>query len=101
ISNRVNTWPYVKAAGAGVVLDEEQIERGLENSILSLLQERGTLRLMGNRGQEYARNNLTWAGAASKLLKCYDEVLDCARPHGLNRKSLSQQSKPMQMIDTR
>ena len=43
------------------------------------------LRLMGKRGQEYARKNLTWAGAASRLLKCYDEVLDCARSDGLNR----------------
>jgi glycosyltransferase involved in cell wall biosynthesis len=85
ISNRVNTWPYVKAAGAGVVLDEERIERSLENAILSLLQDRGTLRLMGKRGQEYGRKNLTWAGAASKLLKCYDEVLDCAWAQGLNR----------------
>jgi glycosyltransferase involved in cell wall biosynthesis len=79
ISNRVNTWPYVKAAGAGAVLDEEQIERSLERAILSLLQHRETLRLMGKRGQEYARKNLTWAEAASKLLKCYNEVLDCAR----------------------
>src|SRR5262249_11439031 len=85
ISNRVNTWPYVKAAGAGVVLDEERIERSLENAILSLLQDRGTLRLMGKRGQEYARKNLTWAAAASKLLKCYDEVLDRPRANGLNR----------------
>ena len=85
ISNRVNTWPYVKAAGAGIVLDEERIESGSRRCNISLLQDRGALRLMGKRGQEYARKNLTWAGAASKLLKCYDEVLDCPRSHGLNR----------------
>ena len=79
ISNRVNTWPYVKAAGAGVVLDEERIESGLERVILTLLQDGGTRRLMGKRGQDYARKNLTWAEAASKLLNCYNEVLDCAR----------------------
>jgi glycosyltransferase involved in cell wall biosynthesis len=75
----------VKAAGAGVVLDEELIERSLENTILSLLQDRGTRRLMGKRGQEYARKNLTWAEAASRLLKCYDEVLDRGRANGLDR----------------
>jgi glycosyltransferase involved in cell wall biosynthesis len=85
ISNRVNTWPDVKAAGAGVVLDEESIESGLEDGILSLLKDRGTLRLMSKRGQEYARKNLTWARAASKLLKCYNEVLDCDGVQGLNR----------------
>jgi glycosyltransferase involved in cell wall biosynthesis len=84
ISNRVNTWPYVKAAGAGVVLDEERIESGLEDGILSLLQDCGTLRLMGKRGQEYARKNLTWAGAATSLLKCYDEVLACTRSRGVS-----------------
>jgi glycosyltransferase involved in cell wall biosynthesis len=85
ISNKVNTWPYVKDAGAGLVLDDERIERSLKNAILSLLHDRGTLRLMGKRGQEYARKNLTWAGAASRLLNCYDDVLNCARPHDPNR----------------
>jgi glycosyltransferase involved in cell wall biosynthesis len=85
ISDRVNSWPYVKAAGAGNVVDEEQIDGKLEDGILTLLQDRETLRLMGKRGQEFARMNLTWAGAASKLLKCYDEVLDCARSHDVNR----------------
>jgi glycosyltransferase involved in cell wall biosynthesis len=85
ISNRVNTWPYVKAAGAGVVLDEERMESSLEHAILSLLQDCSTLRLMGKRCQEYARKNLTWAGAASRLLNCYDDVLNCARPRDPNR----------------
>jgi glycosyltransferase involved in cell wall biosynthesis len=79
ISNKVNTWPYVTDAGAGLVLDEEHIEGRLEEAILLLLQDCGTLRLMGKRGQEYARQNLTWAGAATSLLECYDEVLACTR----------------------
>jgi glycosyltransferase involved in cell wall biosynthesis len=79
IGSRVNTWPYVKAAGAGIVLNEEWIQKELNDGILTLLRDCETLRLMGKRGQEYARTNLTWAGAASTLLKCYDEVLDCAR----------------------
>ena len=77
ISNKVNTWPYVKEAGAGLVLDEEQTEFSLGDNILSLLQDRMTLRLMAERGQEYARKNLTWARAANAVLKCYDEVLAC------------------------
>ena len=85
ISDRVNTWPYVQAAGAGVVLDEERMESGLERAIFTLLRDRGTLRLMGKRGQEFARKNLTWAEAAGKLLKCYNEVLDCARAYATAR----------------
>jgi glycosyltransferase involved in cell wall biosynthesis len=79
ISNKVSTWPYVKDAGAGLVLDEERIQVDLEEGILSLLQDWGTLRSMGRRGQEYAQKNLTWAGAATNLLRCYDEVLVSAQ----------------------
>jgi glycosyltransferase involved in cell wall biosynthesis len=79
ISNRVNTWGYVEDAGAGVVLDEARMESSLEHAILLLLQDCGTLRLMGKRGQEYARRNLTWEAAANRLLKCYDDVLNCTR----------------------
>jgi len=75
ISNRVNTWPYVKAASAGIVVDEERIERVLADNILMLLQNSQALELMGKRGQEYARINLTWARAAAELLKCYEAVL--------------------------
>jgi glycosyltransferase involved in cell wall biosynthesis len=85
ISNKVNTWPYVKDACAGIVLDEERIKPGLKDSILSLLQDGGMRRLMGNRGQEYARTNLTWARATSRLLECYDEVLACGRSADRNR----------------
>ena len=84
ISNRVNTWPYVKDAGAGVVLDQEGMESNIEDAILSLLQDYGTLRLMRKRGQEYARKNLTWGRAASRLLNCYDDVLNCARSRDPN-----------------
>src|SRR5262249_56770564 len=52
ISSKVNTWPYVQDAGAGLVLNEEQIEVGLEEGILSLLKDVETRRSMGNRGQE-------------------------------------------------
>jgi glycosyltransferase involved in cell wall biosynthesis len=79
VSNKVNTWPYVKDAGAGVVIDEARIKDGLEKNILSLLRDRETLSRMGKCGQEYARRNLTWAGAAVRLVKCYEDVLACPR----------------------
>jgi glycosyltransferase involved in cell wall biosynthesis len=75
LSSKVNTWPYVKEAGAGIVVDEERILSGLEDGILSLMRDRDSRRLMGKRGQSYARRSLTWSGAAKRLLKCYDEVL--------------------------
>jgi len=75
ISDKVNTWPYVRDADAGVVLGEHEIEQSMQHNILSLLQQPTALRQMGQRGQDYARKNLTWAGAGAKLLSCYDEVV--------------------------
>ena len=76
ISNKVNTWPYVQEAGAGLVIDEDDIKTGLVEGILSLLKDPWMRQSMGKRGQEYARKNLNWAKTATKLLKCYEEVLE-------------------------
>jgi glycosyltransferase involved in cell wall biosynthesis len=75
VSNRVNTWPYIREAGAGLVLDEEGLNAELEKGLLSLLRDRTRLSLMGASGREYARKKLTWSRATSELLKCYEEVL--------------------------
>jgi len=75
ISDKVNTWPYVKEAGAGVIVDEDRLEVDLEKSLLSLLTDFDARKLMGTRGQHYARKNLTWGSATTSLLTCYDEVL--------------------------
>jgi glycosyltransferase involved in cell wall biosynthesis len=75
ISDKVNTWPYVKEAGAGVIVDEASIEGGLEKSLLSLLKDSEARKLMGRCGQDYARKNLTWSSATASLLKCYEDVL--------------------------
>jgi glycosyltransferase involved in cell wall biosynthesis len=75
ISNKVNTWPYVRDAGAGVILEEERIEADLGASIISLMQDVERRSRMGSRGREYARKNLTWSHAASSLIQCYHEVL--------------------------
>jgi glycosyltransferase involved in cell wall biosynthesis len=84
ISNKVNTWPYVRDAGSGLVLDEDRIEADLEDGIVSLLRDVANARLMGKRGREYAKKCLTWAGATTRLIKCYDEVLGRAPSHELN-----------------
>jgi glycosyltransferase involved in cell wall biosynthesis len=75
ISDKVNTWPYVKEAGAGLVLDDNEIEKQLEKELLSLLAAPAKIQLMGRSGQDYARKKLTWPGATTCLLNCYNEVL--------------------------
>jgi glycosyltransferase involved in cell wall biosynthesis len=85
ISKAVNTWPYVESSDAGLVLEEERIEATLLEGVLSLLKDRTTRTLMGKRGQEFARRNLTWAGAAARLMNCYEEVLLAQRSCEPNR----------------
>jgi glycosyltransferase involved in cell wall biosynthesis len=75
ISDRVNSWPYVKEAGAGLVLEDDGIEANLGNSLLSLLRNPFLAGQMGRRGREYARKSLTWTRATACLLSCYEEVL--------------------------
>lgn len=79
ISNKVNTWPLVEEAGAGIVLDESQIDGRLENAVLWLLGDEGTLKLQSVRGREYARRNLTWTESGRKMVECYCEILDRPR----------------------
>jgi glycosyltransferase involved in cell wall biosynthesis len=84
VTNRVNTWPYVSEAQAGIVLDETEVERELETNILTLLGDPSIGRAMGERGRRYARENLTWVRAADRLLDCYGEAI---RTHEARQRS--------------
>jgi glycosyltransferase involved in cell wall biosynthesis len=76
ISDRVNTWRYVKEQRAGLVLLDHEIEAQLANSLIMLLQNPSLAKNMGKRGQEFARAHLTWTRAAACLLSCYKEALE-------------------------
>jgi glycosyltransferase involved in cell wall biosynthesis len=77
ISDKVNTWPYVKEARAGLVLDERDINSLLPHAIEELLKDDTARSEMGVRGSHYARERLTWHASAQKLLACYNQVLSC------------------------
>ena len=78
ISDKVNTWPYVKEARAGLVLDERDINSLLPHAIEELLKDDTTRSEMGVRGSRYARERLTWHASAQKLLACYNQILSSA-----------------------
>jgi glycosyltransferase involved in cell wall biosynthesis len=78
ITEKVNTWPYVKEAGAGLVLDERHINALLPQAIEELLKDDATRLRMGVQGSRYARERLTWQASAQKLLGCYNQVLSSA-----------------------
>jgi glycosyltransferase involved in cell wall biosynthesis len=75
ISDKVNTWPYVKEARAGLVLDERDIKSLLPHAIVELLKDDTKRSEMGVRGSHYARERLTWHASTQKLLACYNQVL--------------------------
>jgi glycosyltransferase involved in cell wall biosynthesis len=75
ITDKVNTWPYVEEARAGLVLDERDIDALLPHAVEELLKDDTTRSEMGVRGSHYARERLTWHASAQKLLACYNQVL--------------------------
>ena len=75
VSDRVNTWPYVKEAGAGIVLEEQSIRAALAPAVAALLNDENDLMDMGRRGRDYAGRHLTWRHAADAMLACYRDVL--------------------------
>lgn len=78
ITDKVNTWPYVEEAGAGVVLAERDIDALLPRAIEKLLMDDAARSRMTVQGRRFARDRLTWQASAQKLLACYGEVLSGA-----------------------
>lgn len=75
VSDKVNTWPYVKEARAGLVLEERHIDALLPRTVEELLTDDAARTRMGVQGSSYAREQLTWQEATRKLLACYDQVI--------------------------
>jgi len=79
ITDKVNTWPYVEEAGAGLVLAERDIDSTLPRAIETLLTDDALRSKMAAQGSSYARDRLTWTASAQKLLACYDQVFSGRR----------------------
>jgi glycosyltransferase involved in cell wall biosynthesis len=75
ITDRVNSWPYVEEAGAGVVIEEDKIEPGLARCLNELLSSPDKARCMGGCGQAFARKHFTWQRVAQDMMSLYDRLL--------------------------
>lgn len=75
ISDKVNSWPHVMAADAGIILEENRMHAVLQESILHLLRNPRIGETMGARGEEFARAEWTWTASGARLLECYEEVI--------------------------
>jgi len=76
VSEQVNTWPYVKAAHAGIILAESGIVKGIVDTVVELLGNPALAAEMKSRGRKFAMDNLTWGKAGTKPREAYDEVIE-------------------------
>lgn len=76
LSDKVNIWPFVTGARAGIVLSGEAVERELKTAMLIVLDRPEEAREMGMRGREFARGNFDWRQAAQATCELYGRVLN-------------------------
>jgi len=75
ISNKVDSWPLVREANAGFVVEEKQIETGFAERIDEMLSHPQEARRLGKCGQDFAREHLTWKRVAEAMVRLYQRVL--------------------------
>jgi len=74
ISDRVNIWPEVQQANAGLVVpcDAEATAEALR----TLLEDPARARRMGTNGRRWAAEHLPWEIVAAQMVKAYEELVD-------------------------
>ncbi|MGB6546533.1 MAG: glycosyltransferase [Candidatus Acidiferrales bacterium] len=72
ISDRVNIWPEIERAGAGVVVPCDS--GAAAHAIETLLADPVAAREMGTRGREWVEGNWTWAKVAGQILEVYSAI---------------------------
>jgi glycosyltransferase involved in cell wall biosynthesis len=75
ITNKVDSWMLVAEAKAGVILDDATIESNLAQRLNMLLDRSADANSMGQRGQIFAKEHLTWPRVARDMLEMYRRVL--------------------------
>ena len=94
LSNKVNLWPFVHKAQAGIVLEDETIGESLGPAILELLGDSDGSRQTGLRGQLFARTNFAWDNAARLTFELYKKKLSKHLLPIESNWTVSQQSTP-------
>ncbi len=77
ISNRVNLWPDVQAAGAGVVVDCDA--EHVATALMTVLSDDTFRRRAGAAAKKLATTRYTWDRSAEALIGVYERVLRTVR----------------------
>jgi glycosyltransferase involved in cell wall biosynthesis len=75
ITKEVNSWPFVEKAQAGFVIEGDNIELMLAKHLDELLSDPVKARCMGKRGQDWAKEHLTWPRVARDMASLYERLL--------------------------
>ncbi len=77
ISDRVNIWPEVERARAGLVVRCDVAETA--QALRTLLADPALAREIGRRGRQMAAERLTWAAVGNRILEVYEQMLERSR----------------------
>jgi len=75
ITKSVNSWPFVEKAQAGFVIDEDNVELTIAKRLDELLRDPEKARCMGRRGQDWAKEYLTWPRVARDMTSLYERLV--------------------------
>ncbi len=73
ISNRVNLWPDVEAAGAGLVVDSDSEHTA--RALLTLLEDPALGRQMGECGRRLVAQRYSWEAVGDQMVELYQEIV--------------------------
>ncbi len=73
ISNRVNLWPDVEAAGAGLIVDSNSEHTA--RALLTLLEDPALGRQMGECGRRLVAQRYSWEAVGDQMVELYQEIV--------------------------
>ena len=79
ISNKVDTWPYIKDADAGIVLPLDEMDKWLV-AITNILLDDGKRKNMGDNAAKLAVEKFSWETSTAALARVYDSVYKETHP---------------------
>jgi glycosyltransferase involved in cell wall biosynthesis len=73
ISDRVNIWPFVKQADAGLVVPCDP--EATADALRSVLADPARGKQMGNNGRQWAAEHLLWSAVAAQMADAYKDMM--------------------------
>lgn len=76
LSDKVNLWPFVSEARAGVIVREDCMAMELGAVIANLLNDREEFRAVGERGRRFAGKNFIWLNTSRRMIDLYNSLAE-------------------------